>query len=524
MDAIRKFKKLLPIGISTLERIRTGGYIYIDKTHHIAKMMSTGGGYYFLSRPRRFGKSLFIDTLKQAFLGRKDLFAGLYLDKNWNWEEKHPVIHFDLGIGVLQSKAEVEAMIHQALDKHYSAYEIKSEYNDISGRFNYLIAELAKKHGKVVVLIDEYDKPILDNITESEAAKEIREGLKSLYSVLKGNDANLKFVMLTGVSKFSKVSLFSGLNNLEDITIDPNYADICGYTQNELEREFDEYLADGNVDRTKLKLWYNGYNFGGSEEQKVYNPFDILLFCSKNYEYRNYWFETGTPTFLIKLIEKYKYFVPTLEGTVELDNILLSFDVEKIDLITLLFQTGYLTIARTTTIGTQFAYELCYPNLEVKASLNNYIVAYLGDSANKNECHLNLYHALLKNDFAKLQTIFTSHFAGIPYNWYVNNDIANYEGFYATIVYSYLAALGYNLIPEDVTNHGRIDLTLIMPDKVIILEFKLKKYGSAAEAMAQLKTKNYAEKYRAEQLPIHLVAIIFDSVERNVCEVMSEDV
>jgi hypothetical protein len=349
----------------------------------------------------------------------------------------------------------------------------------------------------------------------------MREGLKNLYSVVKGNDIYLKFVMLTGVSKFSKVSLFSGLNNLADITIALHYADICGYTQLELEKAFVQYLADGLVDRSKLKLWYNGYNFGGTEVQKVYNPFDILLFCTNNYEYRNYWFETATPTFLIKLIQQKQYFIPNLEALIAPETLLSSFDVGDIGVITLLFQTGYLTIAKTTTIGTQMAYELCYPNLEVKASLNNSIIGYLGDSANKNTSYVNLYHALLGNNFAQLKEIFTSHFAGIPYQWYVNNDIAHYEGFYASIVYSYFAALGYNLIAEDVTNHGRIDLTMIMPDKIIIIEFKLAKYGSAKQAIAQITSKNYAEKYRSENLPIHLLAIVFDSEQHNVSEVDS---
>jgi hypothetical protein len=520
---LNKFNKLLPIGISTLANMLKGGYVYVDKTYHIARMMATGGKYFFLSRPRRFGKSLFIDTLKQVFLGRKDLFKGLYIESTWDWSKKYPVIHFDFGIGMLQSRIELDAKIHQMIDEYYLEYEIPNKHDDISGRFNYLLTQLAKKYDQVVVLVDEYDKPILDSITETKTAVEMCEGLKNFYSVMKGNDQNLKFVMLTGVSKFSKVSLFSGLNNLADISIDPYYGDICGYKQEELEREFDEYLIDGNVDKEKLKLWYNGYNFGGSEEQKVYNPFDILLFCSKNYEYRNYWFETATPTFLIKLIEKNHYFTPNFEKIIALESILTSFDVDNIDIVTLLFQTGYLTITEITTIGDQFAYKLSYPNHEVKTSLNNSIVAYLGKSVNKNESYANLYYALVKNDFAELQAVFTSHFAGIPHQWYANNDIVNYEGFYASVIYSYFAALGYNLIAEDVTNRGRIDLTIIMPEKIIILEFKLAKYGNAQEAIAQIKTKKYAEKYRSKRLPIYLLAIIFDSDNRNVCEVVSEE-
>lgn len=312
---LNKFQKLLPIGISTLENMIKGGYVYVDKTKHIARMKATGGKYYFLARPRRFGKSLFLDTLKQAFLGRRDLFRGLYLDREnvWDWNEKYPVLHLSFGAGILESKADLEIKINELLDYYYEKYQVEDKYDQSSGRFNYLLAQVAEKYGPVVVLIDEYDKPILDNITETEVAKEMREGLKNFYSIIKDNDTNLKLVMLTGVSKFSKVSIFSGLNNLEDITLNSHYADICGYTQSELEENFSEYLDDGHVDKAKLKLWYNGYRFGEKEEQKVYNPFDILLFCSNSYQYRSYWFETGTPSFLIKLIQEKNFFCQILK-------------------------------------------------------------------------------------------------------------------------------------------------------------------------------------------------------------------
>ena len=365
-------------------------------------------------------------------------------------------------------------------------------------------------------------KKYSDNINNLSIAQDMRDGLKNFYSVIKESDEYVKFALLTGVSKFSKVSLFSGLNILDDLTLDRRCADICGYTQSELETTFAEYLAAGKVNKVELKRWYNGYNFAGSEEQKVYNPFDILLFFSKNYEYRNYWFETATPTFLIKLLQEKHYFVPNLERLVISDNQLSSFDIENIPLITLLFQTGYLTIERPTKIGTQYAYVLRYPNLEVKASLNNSLLEVGVAGVDKNEYSYSLSTAFNENNFEQLKNIFTSHFAAIPNDWYRNNNIADYEGFYASVVYSYLAALGYDLIAEDVTNHGKIDLTLKMPDKIIIVEFKLSKHGDAAEAIAQIKNKEYADKYVAENKPIYLIGISFDSDSRNVVDFACE--
>lgn len=516
--------KKLPIGISGLSEIITENYTYVDKTKHVYNLANRGK-YYFLSRPRRFGKSLLIDTLKQAFLGNQELFKGLFLEHNWDWKIQYPVIHFDFGASSkIDSKERFFTEIHTYLDLCAKSYEVELTQQDYGAKFGELIRVLFEKYAtRVVVLIDEYDKPILDNIDDSDTAKYMRDILKGLYSYIKKSDSYLKFAMLTGVSKFSKISLFSDLNNLEDITLDARYADICGYNQAELELTFQEYLKIGQVDRELLKKWYNGYNFAGDDEQKVYNPFDILLFINKGYRYQNYWFETATPTFLVRMFEKNNYFVPNLEDILISDKQLSTFDVDNIPLTNLLFQTGYLTIKEITTIGTQFAYRLTYPNLEVKASLNDSLleIGAMVDIKNSNVAKLS--QILQDNQFERLQLVFTSHFASIPHDWYRNNDIAHYEGFYASIIYSYLAALGYDLIAEDVTNQGKIDLTLKMPDKIIILEFKLAKYGSAAEAIEQIKTRNYAAKYLSESKPIHLIGISFDETTRNVAEIISEN-
>ena len=510
----------LPVGISTLAQIRQNDCVYVDKTQHVVRLAHQGK-YYFLSRPRRFGKSLLVDTLKQAFMGRRELFEGLYLQDNWDWSVEHPVIHLDFSRGVIESREELTSKVTAFLDWHYDHYAIDNTYNDISNRFFDLIEKLANQSssGRVVVLVDEYDKPILDNITEPKIASDIRNGLKDLYSVIKSQDANLQFVLLTGVSKFSKVSLFSGLNNLRDISLSQYSADICGYTQAELESQFSEYLQAGAIDLERLKLWYNGYNFAGSAEQTVYNPFDILLFFSENFSYHPYWFETATPSFLIRLIEHNQYFVPELEGTIISDDMLSSFDVDHIPIETLLFQTGYLTIHSTTTIGLQNAYKLTYPNLEVKMSLNNHLAsigAATPSTTNKNLVLLD--QALKASELTQLETVFTSLFASIPHEWYRKHDMHRYEGFYASIVYSYLAALGYTLIPEDITNQGKIDLTMKLSDKILIFEFKLARLGTATQAIEQIKQRQYPQQYQAEGLPIHLVGISFDETDKNVAD------
>ena len=517
--------KKLPVGISSLEKIIQHDYCYVDKTHHVVNLMNGGGGYYFLSRPRRFGKSLLVDTLKQAFLARRELFEGLYIDDKWDWSVEYPVVHLDFSRGMIESRAELTDKITSFLDWHYEHYAIDNTYTDISNRFFDLIEKLANHSsaGRVVVLVDEYDKPILDNITESELASDIRNGLKDLYSVIKGQDANLQFVLLTGVSKFSKVNLFSGLNNLTDITLNEQFADICGYTQTELEDTFVDYLQAGNVDLERLKLWYNGYNFAGSAEQTVYNPYDILLFFYGRYRYQAYWFETATPSFLIRLFEKHQYFIPNLEEVTVSDETLATFDVERLPLITLLFQTGYLTIQATTTIGLQYAYKLSYPNLEVKASLNSHLAEIVttpeGRDERLNRLAISLTgNDLIENEGAQLKSIVTSLFASIPHEWYRKHDMHRYEGFYASIVYSYLAALGYTLIPEDITNHGKIDLTMKLPDKIVIFEFKLNRYGTAQQAIEQIKDRQYPQQYEADRLPIYLVGISFDETDKNVAD------
>jgi hypothetical protein len=314
------------------------------------------------------------------------------------------------------------------------------------------------------------------------------------------------------------VSLFSGLNNLNDISLDPQFADICGYTQSEMEQAFAEYLVDGKVDKAKLKLWYNGYNFSGAENQKVYNPFDILLFCSKAYQYRNYWFETATPSFLIKLMETKQYDVPEIESIEVSEESLSSFDVDNIPLHTLLFQTGYLTIDEVLTIGTQYGYRLKYPNLEVKSSLNSHFMQLGTSTYIKNRSLSALNKCFLSKNFDGFKDIFNAHFASIPHDWYRNNAIGQYEGFYAGIVYSCFTALGWDVKAEDATSNGQIDLTVKTAEEILVIEFKLSKNGSAQDAIDQIKAKGYADKFKADERQVYLVGMSFDEVSKSLSD------
>ena len=509
-----KLKKL-PIGISTLKDILEEDYVYVDKTK-IAQQLIEDGRYYFLSRPRRFGKSLFLDTLRTIFDGDKEVFKGLSIYDSGYEFVKYPIIRISFNSGDFSSKESFHKRIYQILDKNQRDLDIEcpKEFTS-SGCFERLIEEAHKKYNKkVVILVDEYDKPILDNIENTEVATIMREQLKNFYSVIKGADEYLKFVFITGVSKFSKVSLFSGLNNIEDITLDKKYATICGYTQNDIETTFAKHLE--GQDFIKIQKWYNGYKFLG---EGVYNPFDILLFISKGFEYRNYWFSTATPTFLLKIIEKNNYFLPNLENIVKDDKMLDSFDVDYIELETLMWQTGYLTI---TNMSENFdgtpKYQLSIPNQEVKLSLMGSIADFISKVDNSTLRRGNIYEALVKNNFTSLEVALKSLFAAIPYNLFVNNKMYEYEGYYVSVFYSYMKALGIDLVGEDVTNKGRIDLTIKMPNSIIIIEFKI----DGTSALSQIKDKKYHEKYLDTALPIYIVGIEFDKEERNLSKLEFE--
>ncbi|NBC17494.1 MAG: AAA family ATPase [Bacteroidetes bacterium] len=505
-------RKKLPIGIQTFREIREGGYYYVDKTGFALRLIDEGK-YYFLSRPRRFGKSLFLDTLAELFAGSEGLFAGLAAEQHWDWSRPYPVLRLSFGGGVVQSRAELERRIGALLTRSANALGLAcSDADDNAGCFAELIEQAHERHGApVVVLVDEYDKPILDNLTRPEAAREIRDGLRNLYSVIKDSDAHIRFAFLTGVSKFSKVSLFSGLNNLKDITVDARYSAICGYTEADLDQVFAPEL--GGLDRAQIRDWYNGYSWTG---EAVYNPFDALLLFDAR-QFRPWWFETATPTFLVDLLLERQVYLPQL-GHLQSDAALLSsFDVGQIAVEALLFQAGYLTIAREEQRFGEYWYQLRYPNREVYQSLNNSLLkAWTPGGATTLGHKQRLGELLLKNDFAGMEALFTAFFAGIPNDWYRNNPIARYEGYYASVFYAYFASLGLDLTPEESSNAGQLDLALRFNGQVYLFEFKVVELASEGRALAQIKDKGYAERYRGDGRPIHLIGVEFSRERRSV--------
>ena len=510
-------RRKLPIGIQGFAKIReeAENYYYVDKTG-IAVDLIDQGSYYFLSRPRRFGKSLFLDTLKELFEGNQKLFNGLAAESRWDWSVKYPVIRISFGSGVLQNREQLDQRIRDILRVNRVDLNLTLPPGlpdtDIAGNFADLIRQAHQKYAhRAVVLIDEYDKPILDNITHSATATDMREGLKNLYSVLKDADEHLKFAFLTGVSKFRKVSLFSGLNNLQDITLDARYSTICGYTDADIDTVFAPELP--GLDRQQIRNWYNGYNWLGDS---VYNPFDALLLFSTR-TFKAHWFETGTPTFLMKLLQERQQFTPDIGRIVAPETLLSSFDVDNIAVEALMFQAGYLTIERSRFIAGRLEITLKYPNLEVQSSLNEKLLESLGSNPRIAGQQIGqLYDLLLANNLAGLKNLFHAFYASIPHQWYTNNPLAQFEGFYASVFYSYFAALGLHITLEDSTNLGRIDMAVQFEGRIYLFEFKVVEQVPDGRALQQIKDKNYADKYKASGAPIYLIGVEFSKESRNI--------
>ena len=502
-------RKKLPIGIQTFREIREDDCYYVDKTRFALRLI-TEGKYFFLSRPRRFGKSLFIDTLAELFAGNEALFRGLHCHDLWDWSVNYPVIRISFAEGVMENRADLDRRIDEILRENEARLGVEGTAASVAGRFGALIRAAQRASGqRVVILVDEYDKPILDNLTRADIARQMRDGLRDLYSVIKGQDAHIKFAMLTGVSKFSKVSLFSGLNNLDDITVEAEYSAICGYTDEDVDTVFAPELP--GLNRDEIRAWYNGYNWTG---ESVYNPFDLLLLFSKR-DFRPYWFETGTPTFLIDVLTERRSFLPGLERLQATEALLSAFEVGDIAVEALLFQTGYLTIDSVHRIGVMPRYRLRYPNLEVRASLNEALLRRLSpDPVIKRSSRL--YELLLTNDFVGMEQLFTAFFASIPHDWFRNNPIAQYEGYYASVFYAYFASLGLDIVPEESSNAGRLDMAVRFNGNVYLFEFKVVELEPEGAALAQLKARGYADKYRDRNEPIHLIGVEFSREQRRV--------
>ena len=505
-------RRRLPIGIQTFRKLRERDCYYVDKTAYIERLLHEGT-HYFLSRPRRFGKSLFLDTLKELFEGNEELFKGLYIHERHDWTERHPVVRLDFGSGSFTEPAALHEDVMAQLDGLARDMAIAVRYDTAPARFRHLLQALHKATGqRVAVLVDEYDKPILDALGKPEVARTNRDYLRGLYGTIKSSDAHVEFTFLTGISKFTKVSVFSQLNNLTDLTLDPVYSSICGYTEADLDTVFGPEL--GGLDRERVREWYNGYGWLGDE--KVYNPYDLLLLLRRR-KFAAHWFETGTPAFLVDTLFRRRISSVSLDEMVSTGDLLSTFDVEEIGTEALLFQTGYLTITGEEELGGLALYRLGYPNREVRQSLNRVLLRRLvQDPARQTANSMRLARLLEAVDCEGLRELFHAFFASIPYQWYTNNDIANYEGFYASVFYSYFAALGYEIVVEESSSHGRLDMAVRAGGQVYLFEFKVVELAPPGSALAQLQERDYAAKYRGGGKPIHLIGVEFSRDTRNV--------
>ena len=499
----------LPIGIQTFEKIINEDYLYVDKTEYIYRLLNSGN-YFFLSRPRRSGKSLTLSTIKSIYLGQRELFTGLWVENQWDWDKVHPVIHISFSCVDYQDSG-LDLGIQQMLTLQAEQHNIQLSSTTIKNMFAELVRKLSAK-GKVVLLIDEYDKPIIDYLDNTEQAIDHRKTLKTFYSVIKDSDPYFEFLLITGVSKFSKVSIFSDLNNLDDITLYRQFADLTGYTQVELEQRFEPYMAEAEsilgFDRVELldqlRRWYNGYSWDGATY--VYNPFSVLSFFRK-FDFSNFWFETGTPSFLLDLLRA--DWLYALEDLTVSERTLSSYDIENLQAIPILFQTGYLTIKSKEKFG---LYTLDYPNAEVKESLLDYMISDLRHEhvAMATPMVVQLYEAFNANDMAQVITLIKNIFKNIPSHIF----LAKAEAYYHSLIYLVFFYLGQYIECEVNTNDGRLDCVVKTSTHIYILEFKLDK--SADAAMQQIKDKGYADKYAADPRPKVLLGINFSSEQKTV--------
>ena len=503
-------RRKLPLGIRTFRKIREENCYYVDKTPYLARLVEEGT-HYFLSRPRRFGKSLFVDTLKELFEGNEPLFRGLAIHDRWDWSIRRPVIRFDFGRGNYDTPELLRASVLEQLTEIESAAGVTARHRTAPGRLRDLIRALREGSGqRVVVLVDEYDKPILDALGDPNRAKTHRDFLRGFYGTVKSADAHLELSFFTGVSRFTQVSVFSDLNNLTDITLDPRFANVCGYTENDLDAVFAPELP--GLDRERIREWYNGYNWRGGD--RVYNPYDVLLVFNTR-DFNAHWFGTATPRFLIEVLLQRGILAVDLDGmTVDAD-LLSAFDVDEMAPEALLFQNGYLTIMGEKDEGDGPVYRLGYANREVRQSLNRQLLSAV-TPAWPALSGARLRELFAANDVAGVEAHFRSCFDAIPYEWHTRNRIARYERYYASVLYSHLAAAGMDVAVKDGSNRGRVDLAVRCGGQVYLFECKVVQQEPSGAALAQLRERDYAAKYRASGRPVHLVGVEFSRETRNI--------
>ena len=516
--------KNITSSVYTFEDIVKDDFLYVDKTEFIWNLIRQGKAMYFLSRPRRFGKSLTVSTLKAVFQGKKELFKELAIyDKPYDWKQ-YPVIHLDMNGLDFSSVEELESSLCDLVTEAAASHELRLESANAASMFRALINQLAEQE-QVVILVDEYDKPILNNLGKPHAQK-ILDKLKTFYSVIKAFESKERFVFVTGVSKFCHVSLFSDLNNLTDISMHRDYATMFGYTQ----EEFETYFAD-RIDSAckqlnmpceellpEIKQWYDGYRFHAKAES-VYNPVSLAQFFMNDAEFNNYWFSTGTPSFLVELTKKADFnFEKTLSEPV-MGLAFNAFEIDKIDPLALLLQTGYLTIKSSFVDLGETLYYLDFPNREVKNAFETYLISDYA-SIPQETVGANVFKmvkAIKARDINLFMELLKTFFAAVQY------DVAtDTEGRFQLLFYSVFLLIGVRVEAESRTNNGRIDAVICDGNHVYIFEFKINQ--TAEIALDQIHEKEYFRKYQHSGRKIILVGANFDTVSRQITEWKSETV
>ena len=509
--------------VYTFEELRNGDFLYVDKTESIWRLIQSTKEGYFLSRPRRFGKSLLVSTLKAIFEGRRELFDGLAISKKeYDWKP-YPVIHLDMGNCSAKTPKALEGFIEDRLCDIAAEHGVTLRGQSNATRFESLISALGKQE-KVVILIDEYDKPILNNVTNPEADA-ILSVLKGFYSTVKTCEDLERFVFITGVTKFCHVSLFSDLNNLTDITMRSDYATMFGYTQSELEHYFsDRIKATARAQKIseeelkrKLKTWYDGYCFEETSET-VYNPVSIAKFFENDGKFDNYWFATGTPSFLMELAKKTDFNFEDAVSKAVPGVTFDAFEIPNIDPVTLLLQTGYLTIKSSEIRFNKRWFWLDFPNEEVAESFSTYLLnSYVGRTQREvGSFSADLATAFLEGNLNQARKVLEAFFAGVPYTTHKKS-----EATFQSIFYAIFRLLGFNIEAESCTNDGRIDAVVQTEDHIYLFEFKLDKDDSA---LSQIKEKEYFKKYLLTPKKITLIGVNFDSEKGQLIDWQTEDV
>ncbi|BDD02104.1 ATPase AAA (plasmid) [Persicobacter psychrovividus] len=524
MDNPMSQRQALPIGIQTFESLRSSkdDFLYIDKTAQIYEMTKLSVGYYFLSRPRRFGKSMLCSTMQVLFEGKQELFEGLYIHDKWDWSEQYPVVRIDLSGINYENLESVKVQLENSLLKNCLKHGLSYEDLILKGlgpKFGEMIEALYQKYNKkVVILIDEYDKPIQDTLSnDDDLASKSLDVLRGFYSAIKASDQYIRFCFMTGITKFTGVGLFSGANNFNDISLDKRYASVCGFTQNELDNCFGDYFDGVNME--EVQAWYNGYNYLGD---RVYNPFDILIFLDKGAKFDNYWWDSGQPSFLTKMFEKGAYETYDLENLELSSQELKQFTLSNLNLPSLLWQAGYLTI--TEEIQEPFggsSYVLATPNREVRMTLNMlFLISLTSVESNRLLKRNEAVRSLFKNDLGGFEASVRAMFAAIPFNNYVQNNIQKYEGFYASVMFSFMAGLGLKCRTEETNSAGRIDMVMESPTHIYVIEFKVnapKPEGDErGEALDQIHMKKYYEPYLNDGRNIVLIGMHFSEEKKNL--------